>query len=95
MTRAVVHIHNDQPIVVDVVENPKPSDISLICTNVRTLDGKRPTFIDHVDSTFVFPYAHIRFIEIPSGALPAAEGDSAPEAELEIDEAFLKRIRDA
>ena len=96
MTRAVVHILNDQPVVVDVVESPKPADIALICTNVRTLDGKRPVFIDHSDSTFVFPYAQIRFVEIPSGATPKVEDEAAPEAdELEIDEDFLKRIRDA
>lgn len=95
MTRAVVHILNDQPIVVDVVETPKPSDIALICTNVRTLDGKRPVFIDHVDSTFVFPYAQIRFVEIPSGAAPVAAEAAAEAEELEIDEDFLRRIRDA
>lgn len=92
----MIHILNDQPIVVDVVEPPKPSDIALICTNLRTLDGKRPVFIDHVDSTFVFPYAQIRFVEIPSGVTPAADGEAPAEAdELEIDEDFLRRIRDA
>ena len=96
MTRAVLHILNDQPLVVDIVDTPKPADIALICTNVRMLDGKRPTFIDHVDSTFVIPYAQIRFVEIPSGAAPAAAAAAAPEAEeLEIDEGFLQRIRDA
>ena len=96
MTRAVVHILNDQPVVVDVVETPKPADIALICTNMRTLDGKKPVFIDHVDSTFVVPYAQIRFVEIPSGAAPAADVEAAGEAEeLEIDEDFLRRIRDA
>lgn len=95
MTRAVVHILNDQPIVVDVVETPKPSDIALICTNVRTLDGKRPVFIDHVDSTFVVPYAQIRFVEIPSGAAPVQAEAAAEAEELEIDEDFLRRIRDA
>lgn len=95
MTRAVVHIFNDQPVVVDLIETPKASDIALICTNVRTLDGKRPVFIDHVDSTFVFPYAGIRFVEIPSGTAPAVEVEAAETEELEIDEAFLKRIRDA
>ena len=95
MTRAVVHILNDQPIVVDVVETPKPSDIALICTNVRTLDGKRPVFIDHVDSTFVLPYAQIRFVEIPTGSTSAEVEAPAEAEELEIDEDFLRRIRDA
>jgi hypothetical protein len=95
MNRAIVHMLNDQPIVVDLVEDPKPGDISLICTNVRTLDGKRPIFIDHVDSTFVFPYVSVRFVEIPSGATRGADGEAAEPEDLEIDEDFLRRIRDA
>jgi hypothetical protein len=95
MNRAIVHLLNDQPIVVDLIEDPKPGDISLICTNVRTLDGKRPVFIDHVDSTFVFPYVSVRFVEIPSGATPVAEAQAGEPEELEIDEDFMRRIRDA
>jgi hypothetical protein len=95
--RAVLHPLNDQPLVVDLVEAPKPADIALICTNVRTLEGRRPTFIDHSSSTFVFPYAGIRFVEIPSGEAPAREAAQAAAEpdELEIDEAFLQRVRDA
>jgi hypothetical protein len=75
----------------------------VICTNVRSLDGKRPVFIDYTDSTFVFPMASVRFVEIPTGAgegerarAAAAAADSAEEAEdLEIDEDFLRRVREA
>jgi hypothetical protein len=96
MVRVVVHLLNDQPVVADVAEAPKPGDVSLICTNVTTLDGRRPVFIDQSDSTFVFPYAGIRFVEIPSGEAPAREVQGAAEAdELEIDEDFLRRVRDA
>jgi hypothetical protein len=44
------------------------------------LDGKRPIFIDHSDSTFYFPYLHLRFLEIPAGELQRhmAEGGTAP-----------------
>ena len=60
-------------------------------------------------STFVFPYLHIRFIEIVPGAAtglsdqpieadPGASAGAADEeeteADLELDEDFLKRIRD-
>jgi hypothetical protein len=96
MLRVVVHLLNDQPVIADVAEEPKPGDVSLICTNVTTLDGRRPVFIDHSDSTFVFPYAGIRFVEIPSGSAPVREVEEAAEAdELEIDEDFLRRVRDA
>ena len=96
MIRVVVHLLNDQPVVADVAEEPRPGDVTLICTNVKTLDGRRPVFIDQSDSTFVFPYAGIRFVEIPTGAAPAREAAAEAEPEeLEIDEDFLRRVRDA
>lgn len=96
MIHAVVHLLNDQPVVVDLAEEPKPGDVSIICTNVRTIDGRRPVFIDQSDSTFVFPYAGIRFVEIPTGKGPTREVEAAAEPdELEIDEDFLRRVRDA
>ena len=97
MTRAVVHLLNDQPVLVDLIEDPKPGDITLLCTNVRSLDGKKPVWLDHADSTFAFPYAAIRFVEIPSGKVRGAapEPDADEPDELEIDEDFLRRVRDA
>ena len=96
MTRAVVHLLNDQPVLVDLLEEPKPGDITLLCTNVRTLDGKKPLWLDHPDSTFAFPYAFIRFVEIPSGKIRVVEPEAGEETdELEIDEDFLRRVRDA
>jgi hypothetical protein len=100
---AVIHLLSEQPVVADLVEDPKPGDSLLICTNLRTLDGKRPVFIDQSASTFVFPYLHIRFIEIrpeqPEAGTRAAGTPEAAEpeadADLEIDEDFLQRIRDA
>ena len=106
---AVIHIANEQPLLADLFAMPVSADVSLVCTNVRLLDGKKPIFVDHVDSVFVFPYLHIRFIEIPATAatgLPDLPGDEAAaaagatelepetEADLELDEDFLRRIRD-
>jgi hypothetical protein len=102
--RAILHLLNDQPLAVDLLEDPKPSDAAVICTNVRTIDGKRPVFIDFSDSTFVFPMASVRFVEVPTGveagdrakAAAAAAAESADEGEdLEIDEDFLRRVREA
>lgn len=118
----VVHLNNEQPVLVDVFDVPKARDQGLVCTNMRTLDGKRPVFIDREDSVFFFPYTHIRFIEIHAsslegGSIELAGGDigteiraaraaspAVPEAQpappedegdLELDEDFLRRIRDA
>ena len=105
----VIHITNEQPILADVFELPTPSDVSLVCTNVRMLDGKKPIFIDNIKSVFVLPYVTLRFIEMLPGSTDGltdnatGEGNgvaAAPveeteaEAELELDEDFLRRIRE-
>jgi hypothetical protein len=104
----VVHISNEQPLLADLYEMPVPADVSLVCTNIRSLDGKKPIFIDRAESVFVFPYLHIRFLEIPPGVasglpesgteaveskeLVPVEDDQEPD--LELDEDFLRRIRE-
>ena len=103
MTRAILHLLNDQPLSVDLVEPPKPADVAIICTDLRSMDGKRPVFIDFSDSTFVIPMAAVRFVEIPTGAgveerarAAAAAAEPGDEGEdLEIDEDFLRRVREA
>jgi hypothetical protein len=99
MFRAVIHPLSDQPLVVDIEEMPTAADNALVCFNVRTIDGKRPKFIDRSDSTFIFPYASIRFVEVYSGVdAGLAEPERAEPAEpdeLEIDEDFLRRVREA
>jgi hypothetical protein len=104
---AVIHMANDQPLVVDLFGIPEAYSTGIVCTNVRTLDGKRPVFIDDSASTFFFPWAQVRFLEMPpSGDGPAllqAPGTASasgprgaePDADLEIDEDFLKRVREA
>ena len=106
---AVIHITNEQPLLADLFETPKAVDQGLLCTNIRTMDGKRPIFVDNSESTFFFPYLHIRFVEImPASGLPELRAPAAerrpetpppaapeePEADLELDEDFLRRIRE-
>ena len=103
---AVIHLLNEQPVLADLYEMPQPRDQGLLCTNLRTMDGKRPVFIERMDGVFFFPYLHVRFLEIPTGStgLPEIEppagsreapGPSAePDADVELDEEFLRRIRD-
>jgi len=99
--RAILHLTNDQPLTVDLLEMPTPGDITVICTNLRTNDGKRPVFIDHSQSTFVFPMAAVRFIEIlrvgaEGELLPTlSSAEPAEPEDLEIDEDFLRRVREA
>jgi hypothetical protein len=106
----ILHLNNEQPLLADLYEPPSPGDVGLRCTNLRLMNGKRPVFVDDVRSIFFFPYLHIRFVEIPpkamSGGDPLALGSEAdemevatpaapePEPDLEIDEDFLRRIRE-
>jgi hypothetical protein len=69
----VVHIANEQPILADLLMDPKPSDVALICSNLRTMGGKKPVFIDKTESTFILPLAHIRFVELPQASMAEAE----------------------
>ena len=109
---ACIHINGEQPLLADLFEMPTAMDLGLRCTNLRTLDGKRPVFVDNLASIFFFPYLHIRFVEIPPGAVSGSNPSMAielaetasvaaarvaaaePETELEIDEDFLRRIRE-
>jgi hypothetical protein len=111
---AVIHLNNEQPLLADLFELPEAADLGLRCTNLRTMNGKRPVFVDDSASVFFFPYLHIRFVEVPpaavadtdlpmpvpvAAAVPAPVGaDAAPadeaETDLEIDEDFLRRIRE-
>jgi hypothetical protein len=106
---AVIHIANEQPLLADLYTMPTSTDVSLVCTNVRSLDGKKPIFIDHTGSAFVFPYLHVRFIEIPPDAvtgLPDEPAEDVPaptdevldldavEGDDDLDEDFLRRIRE-
>ena len=118
LRNAVLHITNEQPLLADLFELPSPTDVALRLTNLRSLDGKRPIFVDDSKSVFLFPYHRVSFVEIPPQAMagselaaedraetlpipvgagvPAASAASAEaeDDELEIDEDFLRRIRE-
>ena len=124
LRNAVLHISNEQPLLADLFELPNPTDIVVRLTNLRSLDGKRPVFVDDSRSVFLFPYHRVSFIEIPQAAMAAVDAGGAghvPESvapgslpipvgagvhagppaeapaeddELEIDEDFLRRIRE-
>lgn len=65
ITGVIIHLHNDLPLLVDLEALPDGGDRIIRCTNVRTVDGKRPSFVHNRHSTFVFPLGVIRLIEAP------------------------------
>jgi hypothetical protein len=75
-----IHVSNEQPLMADLYELPSADDAGLVCTNVRSMDGKRPVFIDAIGSTFFFPYHIVRFLEIPEAEMAAhrASGGGMP-----------------
>jgi hypothetical protein len=75
----VIHINNEQPLQADLLSEPKPADVALICRNVRTMNGKKPVFIDRSDSTFVIPLVHVRFVEVPQASMEALDVEKAAE----------------
>ena len=77
---AVLHLNNEQPVVVDLFDLPQSVDLGVRCTNMRTLDGKRPVFIDDIKAVFFFPYEHVRFVEIPPRSLIGTELEVARRA---------------
>jgi len=92
---------NDQPLAVELLEEPSPSDVAILCTNPRTIDGKKPVFIDYSSSTFLFPMSAIRFVEVlrlgedGQQVTPMVSESPAEPEDLEIDEDFLRRVREA
>jgi hypothetical protein len=97
---AVLHLMNEQPLVADLPAMPSPGDVTLHCTNLRTLNRKRPVFVDDVAATFIVPYAQIRFLEIPTTSPARAQVGETPalaapaQEELELDEDLLRRVRE-
>jgi len=112
---AIIHLANEQPLLVDLYALPSTSDVAMLCTNLRMMDGRRPVFVDDSKSTFVFPYLHIRFLEVPQHAFRHEGADADPESDLvpsgvagtpdsmnghdddpdlELDEDFLRKIRE-
>jgi hypothetical protein len=98
---AVLHLINEQPLLIDVLEMPSPADTVLVGTNLRTMSRTPPLFVGRGDSTFVFPYTHIRFVELPPDAAAFEPVErilsiqlAEPEPDLEVDEDFLRRVRD-
>ncbi len=100
---AILHLLNEQPLLVDLPALPAAGDTCVLCSNLRTTAGKRPVWADRPEHLFVFPFSQVRFLEVPtadagtdSDELVRSTGlELAPlEPELELDEDLLRRIRD-
>jgi hypothetical protein len=68
----ILHLHGEQPMKADIESLPSAEDAGLLCTNLRTLEGRKPLSTEYLDSVFLLPYNVIRFIEIPRAAIHEA-----------------------
>jgi len=60
----IIHLHNEDPIVAEMDELPKPEDSSIIVVNPRKRDGKQVHYIDPEATQVIFPWTRITFIEV-------------------------------
>ncbi len=98
-------MNSEQPLLADLQVMPTASDACLVCTNVRYLDGKKPSFIDKTDSWFLVPLGIVRFVEVPKTSIDQVEGiiplhagmmrQEPPEPQPEFDSDLLKRLLEA
>lgn len=97
---AVIHFPSEQPLVCDLRALPTATDNCITITNLRYVDGRKPTFIDHADSWFLYPLSGLRFIEIPAAAIAGSDlpalpsGEPVVDADLTIDADELDDVED-
>jgi len=68
MPTLLIHINNEDPVLGEVDELPKPGDTLLLVKNPRRRDGKDIHFLDANVVSVYWPVFRVLFIEImPSG----------------------------
>ncbi len=68
----ILHLVGELPMKADIESLPTAADAGLLCTNLRTMEGRKPISTEYLDSVFLLPYHAIRFIEIPRESIHAA-----------------------
>lgn len=65
----ILHLPNEDPILAEMEELPKPNDMCVIVSNMRKRDGNRLNYVEVDAEQFIFPWHRISFIEVmPSEA---------------------------
>jgi hypothetical protein len=60
----LLHIANDEPVVVETEHMPEPTDVSILCMHPRRRDNKEVPYILPDVTTVIFPMWRINFIEV-------------------------------
>ncbi|MGQ9594635.1 MAG: hypothetical protein ACUVXH_08915 [Anaerolineae bacterium] len=69
----IIHLHNEDPILAEMDELPKPQDTNVTVTNPRRRDGKQVQYLDPQAVKVIFPWTRITFIEVFPSAEEGAE----------------------
>ena len=68
MHSLLLHLANEEPMLVEVETLPQPTDQAIVCLNPRRRDGKEVHYILPEVQTVIIPWHRINFVEImPSG----------------------------
>jgi hypothetical protein len=60
----LIHVANEESILVDMEELPDPNAQAVMCTNVRRRDGKDVHYVDREAVQFFIPWHRIGLLEI-------------------------------
>jgi hypothetical protein len=60
----IIHPTGEEPIIGEVEELPKTTDISIILTSPRKVDGKELHYLTENVLTVIWPINRLNFIEI-------------------------------
>ena len=61
---AIIHIMNEDPVVVEIEEMPTVNDTVLIGMNPRRKDGKDVHYVEPDVTKVIWPWTRINFLEI-------------------------------
>jgi hypothetical protein len=64
MLTVLIHISNEDTVLAEMEELPKPSDQYILCINPRKKDGKDLHYLSYGVSRMIIPWWRVTFIEI-------------------------------
>lgn len=64
MITVIVHINNEDPVMGEVEEIPKPSDQIIMLKNPRKKDGKDVHYLEPNVNVVIWPLHRVTFIEL-------------------------------
>lgn len=63
----IIHVLNEDPILAEIEELPKPTDQFLEFTNPKRRDGKPIPYVTIGAKSFLFPWHRLSFVEVMTG----------------------------